>query len=120
MSSKPKTDSCIVYSSDKGTMCPRCGEPKPGCKCRKEKEASSGDGIIRVGRETKGRKGKGVSLVKGVPLQGQALNQLAKRLKSKCGSGGTVKNGVIEIQGDHRELLVQELSKEGFSVKRTD
>ena len=117
MSSKPKNGSRIVYSSDKGTMCPNCGESKVDCKCRQEKVTSSGDGIVRVGRETKGRKGKGVTLVKGLPLQEQELKQLAKRLKAKCGSGGTVKNGVIEIQGDHRNLLLQELKKEGFSVK---
>lgn len=74
---------------------------------------------MRVGRETKGRKGKGVSLVRGVLLQDQELARLAKRLKTKCGSGGTVKNGVIEIQGDHRDLLMEELRKEGFTVKRS-
>lgn len=119
MSSKPKNGSRIVYSSDKGTTCPNCGESKVDCKCRQEKVTSSGDGIVRVGRETKGRKGKGVTLIKGLPLQEQELKQLAKRLKAKCGSGGTVKNGVIEIQGDHRNLLMQELNKEGFSVKST-
>ncbi len=74
---------------------------------------------MRVGRETKGRKGKGVSLVTGLQLQNLDLARLAKRLKAKCGSGGTVKNGVIEIQGDHRDLLVAELRKEGFTVKRS-
>ena len=74
---------------------------------------------MRVGRETKGRKGKGVSLVTGLQLQNLDLARLAKRLKAKCGSGGTVKNGVIEIQGDHRDLLVEELRKEGFTVKRS-
>jgi translation initiation factor 1 len=78
---------------------------------------SAGDRIVRVGRETKGRKGKGVSIISGVPLQGQELFQLAKQLKSRCGSGGTVKNGVIEIQGDHRALIVQELKKSGFVAK---
>lgn len=74
---------------------------------------------MRVGRETKGRKGKGVSIITGIPLEGQALIQLARRLKSRCGSGGTVKNGVIEIQGDHRNLLVEELRKQGFIVKQS-
>ncbi len=76
-----------------------------------------GDGIVRVGRETKGRKGKGVSLVTGVPLEGEALLQLARRLKTICGSGGTVKNGIIEIQGDHRDRLLEALGKEGFVVR---
>jgi len=72
---------------------------------------------VRVGRETKGRKGKSVSIISGIPLEDKALAQLARRLKSRCGSGGTVKDGVIEIQGDHRNLLVEELKKEGFSAK---
>ncbi|MDZ7758807.1 MAG: translation initiation factor Sui1 [Desulfovermiculus sp.] len=100
-------------------MCPQCGEPAVKCQCRNKASSFSGDGIVRVGRETKGRKGKGVSLITGVPLADQALAQLAKKLKAKCVSGGTVKNGIIEIQGDHRDLLVEELKKEGFTVKRS-
>lgn len=99
-------------------MCKKCGKPEVDCRCRQKPAAVSGDGIVRVGRETKGRKGKGVSLVTGVPFEGEALTQLARRLKAKCGSGGTVKNGVIEIQGDHRDRLMEELTKEGFTVKR--
>lgn len=119
MSKKQHTDSRPVYSTDKGKLCPQCGEPAAKCRCRKKAASASGDGIVRVGRETKGRKGKGVSLVTGVQLQNQGLARLAKQLKAKCGSGGTVKNGVIEIQGDHRDLLVEELRKEGFTVKRS-
>lgn len=76
-----------------------------------------GDGIVRVGRETKGRKGKGVTLIKGVPLAPEQLAELCTQLKKKCGSGGAVKEGVIEIQGDHREMLVAELSRQGWKVK---
>ncbi|MGM0759636.1 MAG: translation initiation factor Sui1 [Thermodesulfobacteriota bacterium] len=119
MSKKVQTDSGPVYSTDKGKMCPQCGEPAPKCRCRNKASSPPGDGIVRVGRETKGRKGKGVSLVTGLQLQNQDFARLAKRLKAKCGSGGTVKNGVIEIQGDHRDLLVEELRKEGFTVKRS-
>ena len=75
--------------------------------------------MVRVGRETRGRKGKGVTVVTGVPLAGDALDELASRLKRLCGSGGTVKDGVIEIQGDHRDLLVAELAKHGWTVKRS-
>jgi translation initiation factor 1 len=74
---------------------------------------------VRVGRETKGRRGKGVTIVTGVPLGGEALAELASRLKRLCGSGGTVRDGVIEIQGDHRDLLVTELAKQGWTVKRS-
>ena len=75
-------------------------------------------GVVRVGRETKGRKGKGVTLVTGVPLAAAELAKLGKELKKKCGTGGTVKDGVIEIQGDHRDRLVAELEKRGWTVKR--
>lgn len=121
MSRKHNAGSHPVYSTDKGNVCPYCAEAEMDCRCREKAAAkpSGGDGVVRVGRETKGRKGKGVSLVTGIPLQGRALTQLARRLKAKCGSGGTVKNGVVEIQGDHRDLLVQELTKEGFTVKRS-
>ena len=69
-------------------------------------------------RETKGRKGKGVTLVSGGPLDGADLTRLGKELKKKCGSGGTVKNGIIEIQGDHRDQVVELLSGRGWTVKR--
>ena len=74
---------------------------------------------MRVGRETKGRKGKGVTVITGVPLAGAELEALATRLKKRCGSGGTVDGAVIEIQGDHRDLLVEELGKLGYTVKRS-
>jgi translation initiation factor 1 len=76
-----------------------------------------GDGVVRIGRETKGRKGKGVTVITGVPLTGAALEELATRLKKRCGSGGTVHEGVIEIQGDHRDALLAELGKLGYAVK---
>lgn len=79
----------------------------------------SGDGIIRVARQTKGRKGKGVTLISGVPLSGDDLKDLARTLKQKCGTGGTVKNGCIEIQGDHRDVLVTELKSKGWVVKKS-
>ena len=78
-----------------------------------------GDGIVRVGRETAGRKGKGVTVITGVPLAGDALDDLATRLKKRCGSGGTVDGARIEIQGDHRDLLVAELGKLGYTVRKS-
>ena len=74
---------------------------------------------VRVGRETAGRGGKGVSVITGLPLTGDALAALATQLKKRCGSGGTVRDGVIEIQGDHRDLLVQELTRLGYPAKRS-
>jgi translation initiation factor 1 len=101
-------------------MCPGCGRPVTACICR-EQEARAipeGDGIVRISRQTKGRKGKGVTLIAGVPLDQAGLQRLAKQLKRKCGAGGTVKDGVIEIQGDHRHLLLEELQARGYTVKR--
>ncbi|NIQ93669.1 MAG: translation initiation factor Sui1 [Desulfuromonadales bacterium] len=107
-----------VYSSEQGRLCPDCGQPVRECRCRKRSSAPAGDGIVRLSRQTKGRKGKGVTLVTGVPLADDQLKDLAKALKQKCGSGGTVKDGVIEIQGDHRETLMAELKKKGWTVKK--
>lgn len=111
----------IVYSTEHGRMCPGCGEPLAECACPKQKASftAAGDGIVRVSRETKGRKGKGVTLIAGVPLDPEGLAKLATRLKQKCGAGGTVKAGVIEIQGDHRDLVVAELARGGYTAKRS-
>lgn len=118
MSRKIDSNSRLVYSSEAGRMCPKCGKPFKNCKCSEQTTTPAGDGIVRVSRETKGRKGKGVTLISGVPLDADALKQLGKKLKAKCGSGGTVKNGIIEIQGDHRDLVVEALKNEGFTAKR--
>jgi translation initiation factor 1 len=109
-----------VYSTAHGRMCPACNKPVAECSCRQKRVIGSGDGVVRVGRETKGRKGRGVTLVTGVPLEAAGLKELGKQLKAKCGAGGTVKDGVIEIQGDHRDVLLEELRKRGWTVKRTD
>ena len=108
-----------VYSTDDGRLCPSCAQPVAQCRCRQAKRVPTGDGTVRVGRETKGRKGKGVTLVTGVLLEDRELQQLAKQLKQKCGAGGSVKNGVIEVQGDHRDTIVEELKKQGYTVKRS-
>lgn len=107
----------VVYSTDSGRTCPGCGHPVKQCCCSREKIRQTGDGVVRVSRQTKGRKGSGVCLITGVPLGEEELKNLAQQLKKKCGSGGTVKNGIIEIQGDHRETLVDTLSKLGYTTK---
>jgi translation initiation factor 1 len=112
---KPETR--LVYSSEHGRICPQCGNPIPRCSCRSRQEGRAGDGVVRIYRETKGRKGKGVTVVSGIPLAGDALKQLAGRLKARCGCGGTVRNGTIEIQGDHRDLLAGILKEAGYKVK---
>lgn len=107
----------LVFSTDQGRMCPDCRQPVEACRCG-EAQAPAGDGIVRVSRETKGRKGKGVTLVTGIPLVGKELKDYAKTLKAKCGTGGTVKDGIVEIQGDHRDLLVPLLQEKGWTVKK--
>ncbi len=113
-----RTENPTVYSTESGRLCPKCGRPVAECVCHKKTARPVGDGIVRVQRESKGRKGKTVTLVTGVPLVEDALRELASELKRLCGSGGTVKEGVIEIQGDHRDTLVGELKKRGFTVKK--
>lgn len=111
-------NSRLVYTTEKGGVCRKCGKPAEKCTCSRKQKTSPDDGTVRVHRETKGRKGKGVTLITGLGLDEDRLKQLAKKLKAKCGSGGTVKNGIIEIQGDRRDILVEELGREGFTVKR--
>lgn len=108
----------IVYSTSGGRMCPGCGRAVGECVCVKAAPAVAGDGIVHVGRETKGRKGKGVTVITGLGLDREGLAKLAAELKQRCGAGGTVKGSVIEIQGDHRDLLVEELRRRGYAVKR--
>jgi translation initiation factor 1 len=113
------SNSNIVYSTGQGKMCPECKKALAQCSCRKNNQMRSGDGIVRVSRSTKGRRGKCVSLITGLLLSTGELQSLGKEIKQKCGTGGTVKGGVIEIQGDHRDTLVLELEKRGFTVRRS-
>ena len=107
-----------VYSTEQGRLCPDCGQPVASCVCKTKSAVPRGDGIVRVGRETKGRKGGGVTVVTGLVLNPEQMRELASRLKKQCGAGGAVKEGTIEIQGDHRDLLVATLQQLGYTVKR--
>ena len=117
MSKRKNSASRLVYSTDAGRLCPQCQRPVAGCVCGKDKPAANGDGIVRLHRETKGRGGKAVTLVKGLPLSGDALKNLASQLKKKCGVGGALKDDIVEIQGDQRDFLKTELEKLGYTVK---
>ncbi|MBI2503804.1 MAG: translation initiation factor Sui1 [Candidatus Latescibacteria bacterium] len=108
-----------VYSSDQGRLCPQCGRPLAQCQCGKKQSAPKGSGAVRVGRQTQGRKGKGVTVITGLPLGEEELLALARQLKQRCGTRGTVKDGVIESQGDHRDALVEELTRRGYAAKRS-
>lgn len=107
-----------VYSTGHGRMCPGCGNPAPACSCQATKNIPQHGGLVRVGWETKGRRGKAMTIIAGVPLDPAGLRRLAAQLKQKCGSGGTVKEGIIEIQGDQRNIVMEELKKQGYNVKR--
>ncbi len=98
-------------------MCPDCRQALAACSCRSP-ALPTGDGVVRVSHETKGRGGKGVTVVKGVLLDALALGVLGKHLKAACGTGGTVKDGVIEVQGDHVARAMELLRAKGFTVKR--
>jgi translation initiation factor 1 len=109
----------IVYSTDVGQRCPNCLRAVAQCVCRKGTPGKVGDGVVRVSRETQGRKGKGVTVITGLPLSQDQLAALATQLKKRCGSGGTVDGGRIEIQGDHRDVIVRELAQQGWNAKRS-
>lgn len=109
----------LVYSTDAGRMCPGCRQPLAQCTCKAAAPVPAGDGVVRVQREVKGRGGKAVTLVRGLPLDATALAALGKQLKAACGSGGTVKDGVVEVQGDHVERVMALLAAQGYRVKRS-
>ena len=109
----------LDYSTETGRLCPDCEQPVDSCSCKQADDVvPEGDGIVRLKRETKGRKGKGVTLIEGVPVTPAELKKLAKELKTRCGVGGAVKEHVIEIQGDQRDLLMTLLTDKGFKVKK--
>jgi translation initiation factor 1 len=114
-------NSRLVYSTETGSICKSCQKPVSECTCKMKKSRPQTnikyDGIVRIQREVKGRKGKTVTTVSGFQLDDDELKLLAARLKRKCGTGGSVKDGIIIIQGDHRDALLSELKKQGYTAK---
>jgi translation initiation factor 1 len=107
-----------VYSTDGGRMCPSCRRALADCRCAAAAATRPlGDGQVRVSRDSKGRGGKTVTVVRGLPLPAAELAALGKQMRSACGSGGTVKDGVVEVQGDHRDRLLAWLVERGFKAK---
>lgn len=98
---------CLVYSTERGYI----EEPKTALV------HSKGDSIVRIRRQTSGRKGKGVCLITGIEMDDAELIKLAAELKKKCGCGGAIKEGIIEIQGDKRDLIKSLLEAKGMKVK---
>ena len=107
-----------MYSTETGRMCPLCGNPVAQCSCRRKTSIPASDGVVRVSRETKGRGGKSVTVITGLALDAVALSRQGKQLRSICGTGGTVKDGAIELQGDHGDMVMEVFKKQGWVVKR--
>ena len=118
MAYNKKKQGGLVYSTDHGKMCPGCSMPLEHCNCSQNQLIPQGDGVVRVQRETKGRKGKGVSIITGLALSKGELKRLATELKVKCGTGGTVKDSNIEIQGDNRDTIIDFLKSKGYNAKK--
>lgn len=112
-------NSRLVYSTEVGRVCPKCKQSKGKCTCgqKKRSPAIPSDGTIRIQREVKGRRGKTASVLYGCHLNTDELKKLAARLKQVCGTGGSVKEGVIIIQGDHRQKILTELKSQGLKAK---
>ncbi len=106
----------LVYDSNHGRMCPRCRKAMAQCRCAAQVAVPAGDGVVRVRREV--RNGKTITVVLGVLLREPALLDLGRQLRQQCGTGGTVKDGAIELQGDHRDKVVELLTARGYVVKR--
>ena len=109
----------IICSTGVGSLCPNCRRPVRECVCPKGAPGAAKPAAVRVGREIKGRAGKGVTTITGLPMTLSDIESLAAKLKKRCGSGGTVREGVIEIQGDHRDVIVAELVKLGWPAKKS-
>lgn len=107
----------LVYSTDAGRMCPACRKAIAQCSCPIAAPAAPGDGIVRISRETKGRGGKAVTVVRGLAGDPVTVETLARQIKAACGSGGTVKDGAVEVQGDHRNRIAALLIGQGHKVK---
>jgi translation initiation factor 1 len=107
----------LVYSTAVGRVCPGCRRPIADCVCKQKRPDPAGDGVVRVFRES--RNGKSVTVIKGLALPPIELAQLGKQLKVSCGSGGTVKGGVIEVQGEHCDRVLETLKLQGWKAKRS-
>jgi translation initiation factor 1 len=119
MASRKKCrDGGLVWDSELGAVCPGCAQPVESCSCASNVAPPEGDGVVRIELDRKRRNGKAVTVIRGVPATADELGALARELKKRCGAGGKVADGCIEIQGDRRDAMVEEMEKRGFVVKR--
>lgn len=112
----------LVYSTETGRTCPECRQPQAACSCRQQAAAAAqrGSGTVRLLHETKGRGGKGVTVVRGLALDAEALALFGKTLRTACGAGGAVKEGgTLEVQGEHRDTVARLLGQAGIAFKRS-
>jgi translation initiation factor 1 len=114
---KQRATGGLVYSTDSGRMCPACRQPVAQCRCGTAAPLPS-DGVVRVSREKQGRGGKTVTVVRGLGGDGESLAAYGRKLRSACGSGGTTKDGVVEVQGDHVDRVIALIQADGRTVKR--
>lgn len=122
MSSARQSSTRLVYSTEQGQVCPACQQRLTACKCAsvaEQQRLAELSGVVKVRRETAGRKGKGVTCIEGVPLPQEELKALTAALKKHCGTGGALKHHIIEIQGDQRSSIKALLEARGFQVKLT-
>jgi len=106
-----------VYSTEKGRICPGCCLPVDDCICAAQKNRTAGDGIMQVRLENKGRKGKTVTIISGASMGAMELRDLAARLRQKLATGGSVKKGMIIIQGNHKSRIIDLLEEKGHRVR---
>ena len=113
----PKNKASLVYSYEAGSACPKCEQPLDACSCNPSANPKDGLKTVRVSLISKGRKGKSVTLIKGLRMNPIELKAYAGKLKKKTGTGGSLKDGVVEIQGDYREKVSEILRKDGWKIK---
>ena len=113
----PKNKASLVYSSESGRVCRKCEQPLDACSCNPSANLKDGLKTVRVSLTSKGRKGKSVTLIKGLTIKPSELKAYAGNLKKKTGTGGSLKDGVVEIQGDFREKVAEILTRDGWEVQ---
>ena len=111
--------SSFVFSTEHGKLCPKCEQPHSDCICieNRKKQVNVSNGPIQISRQSKGRNGKYVTVISGLPINQEELKETASNLKKTCNAGGSIKNNNIEIQGDQRKVVASKLREKGWQFK---